>query len=140
MNAVTHTLTLKPGWNLVAAATGTATFPSSLFGWNGSSYTPTTAPASWQGYWYNNETGVDQTVEIQTDTGSHIIDLSNGWNLIGNPLGSTAGLSFSAAGSSAFTYNATSKAYEPTTTLLPGQGAWVQGATGQTVTLTPSGG
>ena len=89
----TVTLTLKPGWNLVAAATGTATFPSSLFGWNGSSYTPTSAPASWQGYWYNNETGVDQTVEIQTDTASHIIDLSNGWNLIGNPLGSTASLS-----------------------------------------------
>ena len=66
--------------------------------------------------------------------------LSNGWNLIGNPLGSSASLSFSSAGSSAFLYNATTKAYEPTTTLLPGQGAWVQGATGQTVTLTPSGG
>ena len=139
-NVTGPTLTLKPGWNLVAAATGTTTFPSSLFGWNGSAYTPTTAPASWQGYWYNNDTGVDQTVEIQTTTGTHLIDLSNGWNLIGNPLGSSASLSFSSAGSSAFVYNATTKAYEPKTTLLPGQGAWVQGVAGQTVTLTPSGG
>ena len=133
----TYTLTLKPGWNLVAAATGTTTFPSSLFGWSGSAYVPTTAPLSWQGYWYNNDTGVDQTVEIQTTTGSHIIDLADGWNLIGNPLGSSATLTFSAGGpTSAFVY--TAGAYVPTTTLLPGQGAWVQGATGQTVTLTPT--
>ena len=139
VTAVIYTLTLKPGWNLVAAATDTDTFLSSLFGWSGSAYVPTTAPLSWQGYWYNNDTGVDQTVEIQTTTGTHIIDLSNGWNLIGNPLGSAANLTFSAGGpTSAFVYNATTKVYVPTTTLLPGQGAWVQGATGQTVTLTPT--
>jgi hypothetical protein len=133
-----YDLTLAPGWNLVAGASGTTSFPNTLFGWNGASYVPTSAPSAWQGYWCNVEEG--QTIEIQTISGPYVITLVDGWNLIGNSMNSAAALTFSAGGpTSVFAYDPSS-GYVPTTTLLPGQGAWVEGAAGQTVTLTPTGG
>jgi Tol biopolymer transport system component len=126
-----NSLVLIPGWNLVAAAPGT-TFPSVLFGWDGTSYTSTGDPAAWQGYWCKPP--AFGTIEMQTVDGPHSIDLSAGWNLIGNPMGHAAALTLP-AGSIAFIFNGAT--YASTTTLKPGQGAWVKGAAGQTVVLTP---
>jgi uncharacterized repeat protein (TIGR02543 family) len=132
-----YTLTLKVGWNLVAAAPGTATFPDVLFGWTGSGYQSTTEPVAWQGYWCKVASG--QAVEILTLPGPHIIDLADGWNLIGNCMATPATLTLPSADMVAFVYDPDT-GYLSTKTLAPGQGAWVKStATGQHVTLTSSG-
>lgn len=128
-NAVAASVKLSPGWNLIAAGSGT-TFPTTLFGWNGSSYESTTSPVAWQGYWCR--VGEEQTVQISTVAGPHTTGLTAGWNLIGNPMSSTASLTLP-AGRVAFAYDATARTYVSTTTLAPGQGAWVRGSAGETV-------
>jgi glucuronoarabinoxylan endo-1,4-beta-xylanase len=129
-----YTLTLKVGWNLVAAATGTS-FPSTLFGWNGASYESVLGPLAWQGYWC--KVTEEQTVEIETVVGPQTISLTTGWNLIGNSTSSPAALTLP-TGRTAFVYDGTGSTYESTPTLLPGQGAWVKGDAGEEVILTPT--
>jgi predicted outer membrane repeat protein len=124
------TVALLSGWNLVAAASGTTTFPGVLFGWNGSSYVSATTPASWQGYWCKVAEG--QTVEIQTVDGPHTVTLSSGWNLIGNSAGVPVSLQ---TGFVAFVY--TSTGYQSATKLDPGQGAWVKATEVGDIILTP---
>lgn len=130
-----HILSLRAGWNLVAAAPGT-TFPGALFGWSGESYESTANPASWAGYWC--KVSEDQPVTIQTivPATQHTIVMSAGWNLIGNSAGHAMSLSL-AAGRSAFVYDVAVGAYESVLTLLPGQGAWVRGEVGEEAVLTP---
>ncbi len=139
-NSVTYnapyTLTLKVGWNLVAAAPGTAAFPNVLWGWTGSDYASTTNPVSWRGYFCKVDSG--QTHEIQTVLGPHTIELVDGWNLIGNSMSSGATLTLP-TGAVAWVWDADT-GYESKTTLQPGQGAWVKGTSGQQVILTASGG
>ena len=126
-------LTLQPGWNLVAAGPGT-TFPGVLFGWNGSTFASTPSPAAFQGYW--TKAAGEQTVELVTVSGPHTAGLLTGWNLIGNPMATTATLTLP-AGRTAFYYDALLSRYVSTTSLTPGQGAWVKGtAGGETVTFT----
>jgi Divergent InlB B-repeat domain/Calcineurin-like phosphoesterase len=130
-------LTLKAGWNLVAAAPGTL-FPTSLWGWNGQSYTSTSEPIAWQGFWC--KVGAEQAVDIKTTVGPHPIDLAEGWNLIGNSMATPATLGLP-SGLVAWTYDATEGTYASTTSALqPGQGAWVKATAGQQMTLTSSGG
>jgi predicted outer membrane repeat protein len=124
------TVALVSGWNLVAAATGTTTFPGILFGWNGSSYASAAAPASWHGYWC--KVAEEQTVEIQTVDGPHTITLTSGWNLIGNSAGVPVSLP---TGFVAFIYTGTS--YQSATKLGPGQGAWVKATEDGDIVLTP---
>ncbi len=131
-----YTLTLKVGWNLVAAAPGTAAFPNVLWGWTGSGYESTPNPVSWHGYFCQVDSG--QTHEIQTVLGPHTIDLVDGWNLIGNSMSSTATLTLP-AGAVAWVWDADT-GYESKTALQPGQGAWVKGTAGEQVTLASSGG
>jgi hypothetical protein len=134
----TFTLTLKVGWNLVAAAPGTSFLPLGLWGWNGSGYTSTNNPVAWQGYWC--KASDEQNVEIQTEPGPYTIDLADGWNLIGNCMSSPAALTLP-SGVVAWIWNADPGSYQSVTTLQPGQGAWVRSTeTGQQVTLTASGG
>jgi hypothetical protein len=124
-------VTLEPGWNLVAAGPGT-TFPSALFGWNGSSYESTTSPAAWQGYWCR--VAQQQAVQMETVSGPHMSTLATGWNLVGNPMSYPVTLTLP-SGRAAFIYDAGAHTYVSTTTLAPGQGAWVKGAAGETVTF-----
>ena len=131
----TYDLTMKAGWNLVAAAPGT-TFPGELWGWTGSSYESATEPVAWQGFWC--KVGSAGPVEIQTVLGPRTITLTDGWNLIGNCMASPATLGMP-GGMIAWIYDADT-GYESRTTLQPGQGAWVKATAGQQVTLTSSGG
>lgn len=125
---------LQAGWNLVAAATGTI-FDGALFGWTGSAYLSATDPTAWQGYWLRSSTA--QTDYLITATGPHTITLTEGWNLVGNPMRATATLTLP-EGSMAFTYDALAGIYSSTTSLLqPGQGAWVRAHAGDTLVLTP---
>ena len=68
-------------------------------------------------------------------TGPHMVNLTTGWNLIGNSMNTAATLTLP-SGASAFFYNPSTQSYASTTTLQPGQGAWVKGTSGQNVTLT----
>ena len=125
---------LQAGWNLVAAAAGTI-FDGALFGWTGSAYLSATDPTAWQGYWLRSSTA--QTDYLITATGPHTITLTEGWNLVGNPMRATATLTLP-EGSMAFTYDALAGIYSSTTSLLqPGQGAWVRAHAGDTLVLTP---
>ncbi len=129
------TITLRPGWNLVAAAPGTS-FPGTLFGWNGSAYESASSPEAWHGYWCKMTQ--EQSLDIETEDGPHPISLSNGWNLIGNPMALSATLTLP-AGVMAFVFDTASGSYQSSFTLLPGQGAWVKAAAGQEAVLAPSG-
>jgi hypothetical protein len=124
-------LSVIQGWNLVAGATGT-TFPGDLFAWSGSNYESVTSTTSWQGYWYKATSA--GTVDINVTAGPQVIDLVEGWNLIGNCMSTPAAVTSS---SSVFIY--TGSGYQSVTVLQPGQGAWVKASSaGQTVTLTGS--
>jgi hypothetical protein len=129
-----HSLSLEAGWNLVAGAPGTE-FPGVLFSWNGTGYTSVNEPTAWQGFWC--QVDQDQSVGIQTLAGPHTIDLSVGWNLIGNCMATAATLQLP-SGIAAWVYDPAG-GFTSVTTLQPGQGAWVKGtASGQQVTLTGS--
>jgi hypothetical protein len=132
----TYTINLAVGWNLVAATPGTTGFPASLFGWTGSAYQSVADPVSWNGYWCKAaSTG---TVTVTPTTGPKTINLTTGWNLIGNSMGTVATLTLP-SGRSAFVYDTSSKSYVSTTSLQPGQGAWVKGVnSGETAVLTGS--
>lgn len=122
-------VSLSPGWNLVAGGTGTV-FPAMLFSWNGTSYGSTTACVSWQGYWCKTTTA--QTVSMNPVSGPHTVTLTSGWNVVGNPAGTSSALALP-TGRAAFAYDPVLHSYYSTTTLAPGQGAWVEGAAGEMV-------
>jgi len=124
-------LTLHAGWNLVGAGPGTA-FPGALFTWNGSTFASTASPAASQGYW--TKVASEHTVELVTVSGPHTLTLTSGWNLIGNPMATTAALTLP-VGRIVFYYDASLSRYVSTTSLTPGQGAWVKGTAGETVTF-----
>ena len=128
----TYNLNLQIGWNLIAATPG-ATFPSQLFAWNGSSYVSGTSATAWQGYWIKATSA--SSVTITGVTGPHTVNLTTGWNLIGNSMNTVANLTLP-GGVPAFIYNPATQGYTSTTTLQPGQGAWVKGTSGQSVILT----
>jgi uncharacterized repeat protein (TIGR02543 family) len=130
----TYDLNLAVGWNLIAATPG-VTFPSQLFAWNGSSYQSATSATAWQGYWIKAASASSLTVTGAT--GPHTVNLTTGWNLIGNSMNTTATLTLP-AGVQAFVYNTGTGSYASTLTLQPGQGAWVKGTSGQNVVLTGS--
>ena len=74
---------------------------------------------------------------MHTDPGpTHEITLSEGWNLIGNPMATTATLTMPPT-SLAFVYYPLT-GYATTTSLAPGQGAWVRGSAGEKVVFTGS--
>jgi len=124
---------LRPDWNLVAGGPGTA-FPSALFGWNGSTFTSAPSPVAWKGYWTKVSGQESMLVGLDTVSGPHTVDLATGWNLIGNPMATTAALTLP-AGRTAFYYNASLSRYVSTTSLASGQGAWVNGMMGETVSF-----
>jgi hypothetical protein len=130
----TFNLNLATGWNLVAATPG-ATFPSSLFGWTGSAYQSATSATAWNGYWCKASGA--SVVAVTPATGPHTVNLTTGWNLIGNSMAQTATLTVP-LGRSVFVYDTASKSYVSTLSLAPGQGAWVKGTSGETVVLTGS--
>ena len=127
-------ITLRAGWNLVAGAAGTD-FGGDLFGWSGNTYTSTTDPVAWLGYW--RKVDVETTVILVTAPGPHTTALAEGWNLIGNPMSTTATLTLPPT-RQAFIYDP-EDGYSSTSTLAPGQGAWVRGAVDETVVFTPVG-
>ena len=129
--SASSSVTLSPGWNLVAGGPGTA-FPSVLFGWDGASYGSTTTPAAWGGYWC--KVTEQQVVSLSTVDGPHTTALTTGWNLIGNPMSSTASLTLPSGGV-AFVYDSSTGTYVSTTTLAPGSGAWVKATAGETVPI-----
>ena len=131
---LTHSVTLTQGWNLVAGAPGTS-LPGDLWAWNGSQYVSTTSPVAWQGVWCKMGSG--QSANVWTVQGPHTITLTQGWNLIGNCMATSANLDLS--GLVAWTYSG--GIFVSATSLAPGQGAWVKAASaGQQVTLTSAGG
>lgn len=125
------TVALRPGWNLMAGGPGTI-FPAVLFGWTGTTYASTTFPAAWKGYW--TKVTSEHAVELDTVSGPHTSTLITGWNLIGNPMAGTAALHLP-SGRTAFYYDALLDRYVSTTSLSSGQGAWVKGTAGETVTF-----
>jgi hypothetical protein len=132
----TFNINLAVGWNLLAATPGTTGFPASLFGWTGSAYQSVADPVSWNGYWC--KAAATGTVTVTPTTGPKTINLTTGWNLIGNSMSTAAALTLP-SGRSAFVYDTTSKSYVSVTSLQPGQGAWVKGVNaGETVVLTGS--
>ncbi len=127
----TYTITLKVGWNLVAAGPGT-TFPEILWRWFGGAYQSTSDTEAWKGYWCRVD--AEHTVDIQTSDLPQTITLAEGWNLIGNSSAYAATIQLP-SGLVAWVYDPVD-GYESVTTLQPGQGAWVKAtAAGQQAIL-----
>jgi uncharacterized repeat protein (TIGR02543 family) len=127
----TYTITLKNGWNLVAAGPGT-TFPSILWRWLGNGYESTSNSEAWKGYWCRVD--AEHSVDIQTSVLPQTITLAEGWNLIGNSSAYAAAIQLP-SGLVAGVYDPVT-GYQSLTTLQPGQGAWVKAtAAGQQAIL-----
>jgi len=111
-------------------------FPSTLFGWSGSTYQSTATPTAWQGYWCKAAT--QSSVGLSPLQPPHTSGLTSGWNLIGNPTSVSVSLLLP-SGRTAFVYDASAGSYLSTTSLAPGQAAWVKAAAGESVTFQSAG-
>jgi len=134
------TIPFQSGWNLVGGANG-----GTINGVSGPMYTfqagdnayeivsPGTPLIPGRGYWaYFPTTGTITLPLVQPQT--QTVPLPPGaWIMVGNPSSSPVTL-FGA--DIAYTYNPATN-YQPTTTLGPGQGAWVLSFGGGTLTILP---
>jgi len=123
---------LFPGWNLVAGGPGTS-FGALLYEWTSSGYQQVTDPEPWKGYWVYMEE--ETSVTLQTVAGPDTVFLDDGWNLVGNPMSTTASLSVS-SGADVFVW--TGQVYAVVGSLSPGQGAWIYAQAGDSLTFTPA--
>jgi hypothetical protein len=125
------------GWNIVAAPDGT-TLPLVLYGWDPVSGTYQQVPSGGplkggQGYW----TFASQDVNLGIGkAGAEVMCVSlpaGKWTLIGNPSGiSTVTVN---GIDSVWAYDPTAGAYQMTSSLKVGQGAWAYSASGATISL-----
>ncbi len=125
-----NTRLLSVGWNLVAGAAGSNVGDRQLFRFDGNGYVSVLASdlVAGQGYWCRSSSA--DTVTLSGSASPLSVDLRVGWNLIGNS--TTAPVTLS-EGLVAFAYGGTG--YTSTTTLAPGEGAWVKSATVRTIVL-----
>jgi hypothetical protein len=123
-------LTLLAGWNLVAGGPASDFLGATLFGFDGTAYFSTASSnmVAGQGYWVRQENGT--TVSITTVTPPLAVLLDPGWNLIGNAGSTVVSLP---AGMTAFIFDGTR--YLSTSTLQPGQGAWVRASVAEEIIL-----
>ena len=128
--ASTLVVNLQPGWNLLAGSSGSNTGGRTLFGYDGTAYESVTADvlAAGHGYWCKS-TSLD-TATLSLAPAPISIDLQTGWNLIGNPTSAAVSLP---SGLVAFVFS--NGSYGSTTTIAPGQGAWVKSSVAQIVDL-----
>jgi hypothetical protein len=116
----------------VAGAPGTD-FGGLFFGWNGTPYFSPSSCVAWLGYWRKAPAG--STIALGTAPGPHTSTLTTGWNLLGDPMDTSATLSLP-SGHIAFAYDSVTQTYFSTTVLGSGKGAWVKGLAGETVEFT----
>ena len=121
---------LSIGWNLLAGDSGSDTGGLALFGFTGSGYVSVAAAnmVAGQGYWCKSSS--TPAVTLSTSTSPVSVALGVGWNLIGNSTSGTVGLP---VGLTVFTWDGSG--YVSSSTLSPGQGAWLKSDTARTVLL-----
>lgn len=124
----------RAGWNLIAGGPGSDTGGRVIFAYDGAVYHSGLAATmeAGRGYWVNTPTST--ALDLTTTALPLSVHLTAGWNLIGN---STAGRVRMPAGLVAYTYDG---GFVSTSSLEPGQGAWVKSPTGQDVELEPEAG
>jgi hypothetical protein len=118
------------GWNIIAGAAGSDVLGATLYGYDGTSYFTATGATmqAGQGYWaWFPAAGL---LNIETVPAPVNVQLSIGWNLIGNPTPTDVSVP---AGLTAYAFEGGS--YSTKTVLKPGQGAWVHSTTVQNVVL-----
>ena len=131
------TLTLKAGWNLVAAAPGT-TLPGRALWLERYDLPERHRARGVEGILVQGGLP-EQNVRYRPSSVPIPSTLRDGWNLIGNCMATAATLTLP-SGALALVYDPDTGYVSPKTTLQPGQGAWVKATAGQQVTLTASGG
>ena len=125
---------LASGWHLVAGSAGSSTEGNALFEYASGAYRSTTADVLEAGHGYWVKYPAAGTATLSMIYAPITARLVSGWNLIGNPTGVSLSLP---AGLTGFVYDGAG--YRSTTTLEPGEGAWVKATGGQDILLTPSG-
>jgi Tol biopolymer transport system component len=123
-------LPLAAGWNLVAGGPESYFLDNPLFGYGGAGYqslsSDSMAPGS--GYWC--KAPATQTAYFYWTEPPLVCHLSVGWNLIGNCAAETLAIP---EGWTAFVFAGTN--YQSTSTLEPGQGAWIKSASATDINL-----
>jgi hypothetical protein len=130
-----------PGYSQVGGPAGT-NFGSAeaVFAYNAASnsYTPvsstniSSAPPTCQGYWAYFASAASVAITVTSHAGdTATCNLAAGWNLVGDPFGSTALLS---AGVTAYHWNGT--AYDTVTAIPLGGAVWIYETAAASVTLT----
>lgn len=144
-----NTLAMSAGWNLISVPRtqsdyhGNILFPGcfgDIFAYDAAANNYITAPilSLGKGYWiyYYNTTSVP--ISGNAVSGSIQVQCEEGWNLIGCREVPVATSTLAVSGGSIFgdifRYDAATQTYSPTTTLSPGEAAWVY--TTNTCTLT----
>lgn len=137
------TVTYQPGWNLVALPPGTV-----LTGADGPLYTYQAGDTNYEtvqqgqattsayGYWAYFTTATTETLAAGSNAAATVTAPAGQYIMVGNPSGSQ---SASVSGADiVYGFDTAANNYAVTTTLAPGQGAWVYSASGGTITITPS--
>ena len=120
------------GWQLVAGSSGSDTEGNAVFSYLGGAYQSTKAAAleAGRGYWVKyTAAGTAALTVVPAPFTTH---LTKGWNLIGNPTPVQLSLP---GGLTAFVYDG--GGYRSTSTLEPGEGAWVKVTEEQDIVLVP---
>ena len=127
-------VSLDLGWNLVAGGPGSDTGELLLFGYDGSSYESGSAEVIevGGGYWVRAPSGGGAAMAVVA--APIAVSLTPGWNLIGNSSCDDVSVP---EGYVAFAFDG--HEYCSTTTLAPGEGAWIKGDASATVSLEPAG-
>lgn len=121
----------RAGWNLVAGGPDSDTGGRVIFGFDSSGFYSAQASSmvAGRGYWVNTPDSTVLDLDIQPPPVP--VSLVPGWNLIGNSSGVPVKLP---AGLVAFVFDG---GFVSTTTLQPGEGAWIKAATEQFLELVP---
>jgi len=133
-----NTIQLPPGWNLIGGGIGTTISgtPGPLYTYQNGNYQIVnvgTGLTPGLGYWAYLPTGGSITIPSVTLQPQSIPLPGGQWTMIGNPTSSPVQVF---GGDVVYTYSPTSN-YQITTTLQPGEGAWIYSFSGGTLTIQP---
>ena len=135
-------VTYSTGWNLIGAPAGTTVTQASgvLYTYEAGDTAyeslPNTSPVvGGRGYWAYFTAPTTVTLNGTSASSAGIAAPAGQWVMVGNPSTST---SVTVRGADVvYAWNVSTGAYQATTTLSPGQGAWAIILNGGTVTVSP---
>ncbi|MGB2842385.1 MAG: Ig-like domain-containing protein [Halobacteriota archaeon] len=147
--AVTATIPLQAGWNMVSLPidptdssvssvfADVEMYGASVYEYTAAGYNPVTTVQPKEGYWVYSADST--TIDVTGSSITNTIDLQAGWNMVGLPVTPTDSSVSSVFADvemyGASVYEYTAAGYNPVTTVQPKEGYWVYSADSITITV-----